>query len=224
MSFMGVSRALCLLIDFVYPPRCPLCDSFVETDGRLCADCTNSVQVLDGEAYLPHLNRNWFDSCRARFAYEGRVREGICAFKFKGRLDLANFFGDALAHGAYGASDFDAIVPVPMHPARLRSRGFNPAALLALAVGRRMKIAVYLGMLRRARNAKPQVGLEREARLANARGSFSVDGRHLVHPAGKRILIVDDILTTGATVNECARTLLKAKARSISILTVARTL
>jgi predicted amidophosphoribosyltransferase len=116
------------------------------------------------------------------------------------------------------ASGFDLICPVPLHHVRLRERSFNQAEVLARAVSSGVGIGVVEG-LERLRLTKPQTGLDPRARMENVRGAFAA---HAEKVAGKRILLIDDVWTTGATLVECAKVLMRAKARQVSILTLTR--
>lgn len=116
--------------------------------------------------------------------------------------------------------DYDNIIPVPLHILRLRWRGFNQSLIFARAIGQRIKVPVDPWLLSRTRPTPPQTKLSREDRRANVRGAFQVHTP--VRVKGKRLLLVDDVYTSGATVEECARTLYQSEARSVDVFTVAR--
>lgn len=209
------------ITDVVYPLRCPLCDTFVGVRDRGCSDCMASLNFLESDALLDHLPKIWFTRCRSCFAYEGRIKDAIHGLKYGERLDIVRFLGDVLATEAVAMGEFETIVPVPLHPARLRSRGFNQSVLLARQMGRLIEREVDLDSLKRSGYIRPQVGLQKDERIRNVKGAFNV--RRAVHIMDKNILLVDDVLTTGATVNECASVLIRGGAASVSVLTVART-
>lgn len=119
-------------------------------------------------------------------------------------------------------SDYDLIMPVPLHRVRLRWRGFNQAALLGDAIARRLKRPFDAGSLIRIRETDPQTGKSMRERRQNIRDAFVI--RRPARIANRRVLLVDDVMTTGATVDECARTLLAAGARRVDVLTLARAL
>jgi len=218
-----ISHILKGLIDLIYPPRCPLCDSFVDKGGSPCASCAASLHGLDADADMPHLRRRWIGRCVSCFAYEGRLKDALHGFKYQKRLDQVRYFGEVLVRKAAAHTEFDVVMPVPMHSKKLRSRGFNQAALLAKYLGKKRDVVVDFDSLRRTRDERPQVGLERAERLRNIKGAFEIKVKGISELRGKNIILIDDVLTTGATINECARILKKAGASSVSGLTVART-
>ena len=122
----------------------------------------------------------------------------------------------------FALPDFDLIVPVPLHPRRLRWRGFNQSVLLGREVGRAWGLRLDPFVLKRRKETAPQSGLALKERRPNVRGAFAVVPRRSVE--GLRLLLVDDIYTSGATVNECARVLLRSGAREVQVLTLGRTL
>jgi ComF family protein len=164
-----------------------------------------------------------FAYARAALRYEDVAREALHAFKFGGHRALAAPLGDLLVEAVEGrlpAGIPDLLVPVPLHPRRERERGFNQSRLLARRVGRAWGCPVRDDVLVRAVATPSQTTLDGAARRANVRRAFRVRRPELV--AGRHVLLVDDILTTGATVSECARCLGEAGPRSVGVLTVAR--
>jgi ComF family protein len=157
--------------------------------------------------------------------YGDLVREAIHAFKFGGRRGLANPLGDLLAGvglSALPGAAPDALVPVPLHPRRARERGYDQALLLAGRLERAWGVPVVADVLLRAVPTRPQTDLDAAARRRNVRDAFAV--RRAEPIAGRHIVLVDDVLTTGATAGECARTLYGAGAAAVGVLTVARAL
>lgn len=210
--------------DAFFPPRCPLCDKFVKISDRSCEDCEAGLHHLEADAFLGHLPNVWLKRCRSRFAYDGKVRDAIHGLKYNERLDTVRFFASELLEELLKMGEFDIIVPVPLSPKRIVSRGFNQAALVARCLAKAAGARADMDSLRRVREVSPQVGLERNERIANIRGVFAVDDKNARYVAGRDILIIDDVLTTGATANECARVLINAGAKSAKALTVARTI
>lgn len=157
----------------------------------------------------------------AALRYQGPVQHLIADLKFRGRLDLLRLLGHLLAQSidASGQDRPDLILPVPLHPKRLRARGFNQSWELARILGRRLDIAIDDRTCRRIRNTAHQLGLERQQRLHNLEGAFAatraLDGQHLV--------VLDDVVTTGSTVSEIAQVLLGAGCARVDVWAVART-
>ncbi len=211
-------------VDLLYPPRCPLCGMRVVVEAAPCDDCAATLRPLEGEALLPHVKNRAIERASACFAYEGPLQEAVHAYKFGGRIELARFFADALARRARELVPIDAIVPVPTPRGRRFRRGFNPAAFLAHRVARTLRVPCCDRLLERRGAVRPQTGLARTERLANVRGAFVVRASQRNAIADRRLLLVDDVLTTGATLNECARQLVRAGARSASALAIARAL
>jgi ComF family protein len=201
-------------------PLCPVCGVVYESrhgDDHLCGECL---------AFPKH-----FDAARAFGVYDSALMSLIHHFKYRGRPRLAVGLGQLLAAAYMDHYDHrppDLVAPVPLHPRRLRKRGFNQAYLLAGQLLRR--VASEAGadasprlereLLRRRRATPPQTGLGRRQRWVNIRNAFEVGDSASVRQ--RRVLLVDDVLTTGATANECARVLKAAGADRVDILTLAR--
>jgi ComF family protein len=158
-----------------------------------------------------------FDEAYCYGAYEGTLRQLIHLFKYSGMRALARPLGDVLAGALPRDRQFDAVTAVPLHWRRRWQRGFNQSELLGKAIARRRGIPL-IHVLRRGAATRAQAGLSNSQRRENVAGAFRA--RHRV--AGLRILLVDDVMTTGATVSACARALKKAGARSVAVLTLAR--
>jgi ComF family protein len=246
----GVLRGLRALggaaLDLVFPPRCPVCARLAGADRRppLCGPCWTSILRLGppwcercGRPFStfrdrPHPASATCAACRRRpppylrarsaARYAGTVREALHAFKFLGQTSLAAPLSELLLEvlAADGAPPGDLVVPVPLHAARERERGFNQAALLARRVARRLRTPYDARALRRARATRAQTELSGRERRRNVRGAFGVTDARAVRD--RHVLLVDDVLTTGATVAECARVLGRAGARTVAVVTVAR--
>lgn len=216
--------AISKIADAIYPPRCPFCDQFISEHGRICGPCDRSLIRLDSDAVFAHLPKLWFIKCRSLFAYDGSVKDAIHNLKYNERLDLVRYFGNELCRGAKEIGQFDLIAPVPLHRKRLAARGFNQSALLARKLGKLLSIPTDLDSLRRVKNIDPQVGMERDERIKNVKGAFGVISKRVQKISERNILLIDDVLTTGATVNECSKVLIKSGAESVRVLTIARTL
>lgn len=201
------------LLDLLFPPVCLVCG---EMGDPLCAACTDGIEPVEPDCHLPP----GLDAVCSAGRHQGALREAVLLLKFRRSPALAPVLGD-LAAGAAGpllAQRPQAIVPVPLHPLRRWERGYNQAELIARRVGRRLGVPVDPGLLRRIRNTPSQVGRPGPDRLTNLAGAFAV--RRAEGAVGRRLLLVDDVRTTGATLAECARTLRDAGAESVMGLTV----
>jgi ComF family protein len=228
-------------LDLVFPPLCPVCDGILGAGRRdpLCGACwegfgriappwcrcCGAPLGIEGLCGACRGRRPRFAYARAAVLYGDLVREAIHAFKFGGRRGLANPLGDLLAGvglSALPGAAPDALVPVPLHPRRARERGYDQALLLAGRLERAWGVPVVADVLLRAVPTRPQTDLDAAARRRNVRDAFAV--RRAEPIAGRHIVLVDDVLTTGATAGECARTLYRAGAAAVGVLTVARAL
>ena len=206
----------------------------------LCAECLTPPQRLQAEfacvsCRTPFLNRfpldaegrcalcrnglRGFDAASCFGSYEGRLREWIHLYKYGRIKTLAGPLGQLLAAALPGNETFDAIVPVPLHWLRQWRRGFNQSEILARGLGRRLGIPV-ISALRRSRSTEVQAGLSNTARRQNVSQAFR--GRRWRPVAGKSILLIDDVMTTGSTAAACARALKRAGAARVTLVTVAR--
>jgi ComF family protein len=168
-------------------------------------------------------NRDWsLSRLRAAYREQGSVREAILGFKYRRQFHLRPWLGRWLEDGFrehYSGERWEALVPVPLHPDRRRKRGFNQSAEIARWLGKRVEIPM-VEALRRVKATLPQARLSRAERLRNLRGSLALaEG---FDPRGRRLLICDDVFTTGATADACARILRRAGAEEVAALTVAR--
>lgn len=204
------------LLDFFFPRHCPFCGRIVEKE-LLCGACE---KVLP---YCREVRTGSFGRCAAPLYYEGAVREAILAFKFKGKLEALDCFGSLMAQTAAEAfsGEFDAVTWAPVSRKRLRQRGYDQARLLCASLCVDWHVEPQ-ETLRKVRDNPAQSGMEdAAARRANVLGVYEA-----VKPAdiaGKRFLLVDDILTTGATLGECVRVLKAAGAAEVVCLTLAVT-
>jgi ComF family protein len=227
----GVLNVSRFILQQVLPRRCVLCDAPTR-DERICAGCEAelprlpltccalcSVPLLSGAVCGACLQKPpSFDRVSAAFAYDFPIDALIHAFKYGRRLALAPVLGEALAGGA--APDVDVLVPMPLAPRRLSERGFNQALEIARFVSRRHGIPIVATGCRKIIETPPQAALPWKERAKNVRRAFVCDATF----NGLRIAVVDDVLTTGATLNELARVLRKAGAVSVAGWVVARTL
>ena len=225
-------------LDFLSPPVCPFCENDVfEGENGICRSCESHLPQLpqrlcpacggplDGildlcEACAEAGPRPWTKAVTA-FPYFGQIRLAVHRFKYRNRISLAPFFGKRMADAwkAHGTDAIDAVTFIPLHWMRYMERGYNQAELLAAQIGRHLGVNL-LCTLRRNRSTGRQAALGKNDRLQNLRGAFSA--YRPTRFEGKRLILVDDVFTTGSTLDEATRTLLKAGAESVSVLTIAR--
>ena len=229
-----------VVLDAVLPPQCLSCRAPVDRHGQICGACWSEIDFITdprcaacgrpfeydlGSAALCGAciaEQPPFERARAVMRYGDQARNLIIGFKHSDRTERAKTFGDWIARaGAEVLGSADAIVPVPLHRYRLMSRRFNQAAMLALAIGKRSGVPVWPGLLARTRYTPSQGGLRARERHANVRGAFAVRGGKGHRVKGRRLVLVDDVMTTGATVSACARVLLRAGAAAVDVLTLA---
>ena len=226
------------ILDLIYPPRCPVCDSAADRRLRIHPACEKLLPVIREPRCMhcgkPLANREaevCGDCGRKHFSYERgialyeynkRMSESMAGLKYRGRKEFGTFYGKRLGN-VLGAEILrmrpDVLVPVPVHPARERMRGYNQAAVIAEALSEVIGVPVVSDVLVRTKRTMPQKGLDDKGRLRNLLQAFGVrgDGSAL---RGKSVLLVDDIYTTGSTIEACSRVVLGAGARRVCFVTV----
>lgn len=186
-------------------PQCPQC-ALPTPDGQLCGACLRRPPA--------------FDRTRAALTYAFPVDQMIPRLKYHGQLAIAPVLGECLAQALEHAPRPDRLVAMPLHAQRIRERGFNHATEIARTLARQLSLPLDLDSCRRTRDTPPQMGLKHDARRRNVRGAFSCSAG----VQGQRIALVDDVMTTGTSLDELAATLKRAGAREVSCWVVARTL
>jgi ComF family protein len=233
------------LIDTFYPPSCIACGASLAGTEGLCPACWRQMPFLSkpvcerygtplpiefgdarmGGASLSPLaitDPPVFGRARAVARYDGVARELVHALKYGDRTELAEIMGGWMAReGQELLSNADRLIPVPLHFFKLWRRKFNQASLLADALSKRTGLPVAHETLRRVRATRPQVGLTRTERAVNLEKAFAVNERGMLDITGRRIVLIDDVMTTASTANVAARTLLKAGAASVDLLVFA---
>ncbi|MEN7972768.1 MAG: ComF family protein [Verrucomicrobiota bacterium] len=230
------------LLDLLYPRRCLGCGvSSPETFQYICWDCWSDAARVEAPfcdlcgdpvagavdhgfiCYSCSAEKPSFDAARSACRYDGVVGEALRQLKYEKALwvapDMAELLHNCL-DAEYSEYSFDLIVPVPLHHVRRRERGYNQSATLAHELGRRMECQVLPGALKRIRPTATQTNLTAKERLSNVVGAFEYKKESWLND--RRILLVDDVMTTGATVNVCAKTLKRGGATSVHVITVAR--
>lgn len=229
------------LIGIVYPPTCIACQAATGEAQALCPACWRGIGFIE-RPYCERLGTPFpvdlgagllspaaiadppvFARARAVCRFDGTARELVHRLKYGDRVELSLTLGRMMAQaGRELVADADIVLPVPLHRTRLWRRRFNQAAALARAVSRETGLPLATTALTRIRRTRQQVGLTRAQRAENLQGAFHVSATMRSLVEGRRILLVDDVLTTGATVNAAARALLRAHASAVDVLTFAR--
>jgi ComF family protein len=230
------------LSDLFFPPVCAFCEAPVDgSDASLCDACCDSLDAVSEPICaqcglpVPGLAALGSGSCgrcladpprydRARYAvhYQGAVRDALLRFKFAGALHVAKALSQILIEAFrrnFHHPDFDLIVPVPIHRKRLVHRGFNQVVVLAEKLSQDTGIPLDRTSFKKTKDTPPQVGLTRPARVKNLRGSFGIQRSNRIR--GRKVLLVDDVATTGSTIAEAAKTIMRGGAARVDVLVLA---
>ena len=212
---MGIREGI---LDLLYPPKCAFCGTLITREDRgICPACLRDLPRTGG------LKRtaDFVTGVTAPLYYEGIVRNAVLRYKFNGAPARGEVYGKMIADELRTAekTDFDIVTWAPLSSRRLRSRGYDQARLLAETAAGELGLPCER-LLRKVRHTRPQSGIDApEARRANVSGVYIAEEEHLAE--GKRVLLIDDIITTGATVSECARILLLDGAESVHAASLA---
>ena len=229
------------LIQFLLPPQCPCCEKFLEEGQQgFCANCLSEIRWIEppfcSVCGIPFISggtenhpcggclthRKYFTMARALGAYEGSLQEAIHRWKYEGKTYLTPFFAKWMVEGLnryWEPDSFGLLIPVPLHRQRLRERGFNQILLLVKEISFRTGIPYRKTILQKKKPTIPQVTLSGLEREKGVKGAFHVIGGEEL--TGKSVLLVDDVYTTGATVNECSKMLRRGGAERVDVLTLA---
>jgi ComF family protein len=240
----GLSRiALNWPARLLFPPVCAGCRRHVAQPGVLCAECWPKLRLLErpwcpvmGTPFIHDMGAGFlsaeaivdpppFERARAAVAYSGVARQMVAGLKYHDRTDLAPWMARWMMRaGAELVAEAQAIVPVPLHWRRFLRRQFNQSAELARALSKLSGVPFEPGAVRRVKQTRQQVGLERQEREQNVRAAFRVPAEAEIRIAGRRVLLVDDVYTTGATARAVTKALKKGGAGAVDVLTFARVL
>ncbi len=235
--FAPISNFWYALLNLLYPQNCLICNYKLKAlrPTPICETCWDKIHINstapsvegDGEGFASvppfHQRGLGFDSAFYVATYDDIIKRCIHLFKYEGKVWLANPLGKLMADFAsknINVGEIDLIVPVPLHPKKLRERQFNQSELLAIHLAKRFNKKLVRNCVQRVRYTIPQTALRRDERLKNVRGAFlakQVNGFE-----DSTILLVDDVFTTGATLNECASALKDAGAKNVIAFALAR--
>ena len=234
------SHAARLALAIALPTLCVACREPVDGEG-VCAECWAKLSFI-APPFCPRLgipfvydpgpdmlsmeaisNPPAYTRARAAVRYDDVARTLVHALKYQDRTDLAPAMGRWMARAGHELlDDADVLVPVPLHWRRAWRRRYNQSGALARIIERQTGVKVVAEALKRIRPTEQQIGLSRPQRASNVQGAFKVAAPEQSRIAGRRVVLVDDVLTSGATVDACARALLRAKAASVDVLVFAR--
>ena len=217
---MWLHKLKTVICSLFYPPKCICCKKVLKSNEIFCDKCASELKVKP-------IIRDFdlFDGINLRavsaFSYEDKVKEAICDFKFKNKLDYAKFFAKSVADSLEktgNIGNFEYICCVPMSKENKKERGYNQAEVLAKSIGKILKLP-FKDVLFKAKRTKTQHTLARDERIINVKGAYSVLNKEEVKD--KNVLLCDDILTTGSTIKECAMTLYNASAKKVFAVCIA---
>lgn len=232
------------IISLFYPALCQVCGKKTgQPDQNLCEDCLKKIKKrlppfcmkcgrqLPGEPRLegrcPDCKKEdpYYDRALSAFCYEGILKNLVHDFKYKKMTSLVKEFVELTldfmnVHGM--DKSIDLVLCIPMHPARLLKREINTSHILARALAKKLNIQYSSRILKKRKNTPPQSRLKRNERINNIKGSFSLRKKGKALVQGKNILLVDDLFTTGSTVNECSMVLKEASSGHVEVITLAR--
>ena len=234
------SHATKFALDIALPTLCVACREPVDGEG-VCAECWSKLSFIE-PPFCPRLgipfvydpgpellsmeaiaNPPAYQRARAAVRYDDVARTLVHALKYQDRTDLAPAMGRWMARaGKQLLAEADILVPVPLHWQRGWSRRYNQSGALAQVISRQSGVKLASEALRRVRATEQQIGLSRAQRASNVQGAFKVATDRMADISGRRVILVDDVLTSGATVDACARALLRAKAAQVDVLVFAR--
>lgn len=231
------------LADIIFPSRCVICGIVLYNNEkiRICPECLFRISFVKTPICsccgLPFVNykgadhlcgecissKQYFSILRSVGEFKQPLMDVIHRFKYKGEISVGETLGRLMAkfeYHSFSLEEYSLILPVPLHRKRLKERGFNQSVILAREVAKRNSIPLDFRTLKRTVHTKPQTGLGKKQRSTNVKGSFIITDKGKID--GERIVLIDDVYTTGSTVRECARILLENGAEKVAVLTLAR--
>ncbi|OGS20010.1 MAG: hypothetical protein A2252_01815 [Elusimicrobia bacterium RIFOXYA2_FULL_39_19] len=237
------SKIITTLTDFIFPKTCPLCESFINTHGKqLCENCFRKIEFVEslfcqkcgislksGGAHCYHClhpekgGKIYYEYLRGVCVFDGVIKDMVHQFKYARKEYLSKTFSNLMISYLQNNAELlsaDIVIPVPLYWYRKFRRGYNQSALLAKQVAQYYRKPLAENVIYRKKFTKPQVGLSRAGRLSNIYNAFSIKNPEAVNK--KTILVIDDVCTTGETINQCAKVLRENGAKKVYGLTLAR--
>lgn len=240
---MSLKQLLHHVGDIIFPPQCISCAEIIDQhqSDMFCQSCREKIHFING-SFCPicgipfrespagnHIcgncleNRPHYTLARAVADFDTVIMDTIHKFKYGHNISIGNSLGSFMADFTFpdfNFSEYSLLIPLPLHIRRLRERGFNQSLLLAKKIGQKHKLSVNFSLLKRHKFTLTQTGLHKAQREQNIRNAFTTVCDHKV--SGTNIILIDDVYTTGATINECAKVLVQAGAEKVAVLTLAR--
>ena len=240
---MILKNVLTGLADIIFPSRCVVCGIVLGNNERIriCSECLSRISFVKAPVCsccgLPFVNyegtdhlcgkcissKQYFSVARSVGEFEEPLLDVIHQFKYKGKIAVGETLGRLMAefeYDSFSIEGYSLILPVPLHQRRLKERGFNQSVILAREIAMRCPIRLDFRTLKRTIHTKPQTGLGKKQRSMNVKGAFEVTDRGRID--GERVVLIDDVYTTGSTIRECARVLIKNGVEEVAVLTLAR--
>ncbi len=240
---MSVKEFLNDVFDIIFPPRCLACTEIIKqpVNQFFCPGCLEKINFIEDNfcpiCGVPFLvspagshfcgncleNKQYYSQARAVAGFETAIMDAIHKFKYGRNISIGYALGSFMADFSFPDFDFfeySLLIPVPLHIKKLRERGFNQSLLLANQIGKKHELPVDFSILKRCKATLSQTGLNKAEREKNIKGAFAVADRKKIN--GRKIILIDDVYTTGATINECAKVLHKAGAQKTAVLTLSR--
>lgn len=205
------------ILELIYPKTCGMCNKISKS--YICNKCKLKLKKI---LKLNKINFNdkYFDSLTYLFRYEGNIRTMILEYKFKDKSYLYKFFSEIIVNNCNLKNKYDIILPVPIHKKRKLQRGYNQSELIAKDIAKNIDIEYSNSVLQKVKNTLPQSSLNKSQRINNVLGMYNITKPQYIND--KKIILIDDIYTTGSTVNECSKILKKNGAVLVDVLTLAK--
>jgi len=221
-----ISNFWYVLLNLLYPQNCLICNLKLKAirPGSICEDCSNKIRINEiASCLVNEADKFAFDAVLHAANYDDVIKRCIHLFKYENKVQMKDLLGKLMSDFAgrnIDPDEIDFVVPVPLHPVKLRERQFNQSEVLAAYLAKKLNKKMVKDRLKRIKYTMPQTELKREQRLKNVNGAFRA--KRNTNFEDKTVLLVDDVLTTGATLNECAKALKDAGAKKVIAFALAR--